>query len=293
MRKRLARLLPFLPVATLLLVTACGVPISAEEITATAESQRTSQQLSTIGEAAISSRSADASSAATGASPIATLGALGTPAGTGTPGATTTPGASVTPSKSATPGPSTTPGPASLLAAEATGTVTATVTGTPEATGTPGTPTVTSTASPQPTAGVPTSDFGAQVVNLVNEYRVANGRSRLTPDAYITTASNNYAKLMGTSNTFGHTGPDGSSSEGRMSAAGYGGDFCGENIAAGQTTPQEAFNVWKSSPAHNSIMLAANPTNIGVGYFYDANAFYKHYWVLMTGRPSGQGCPPS
>jgi uncharacterized protein YkwD len=96
--------------------------------------------------------------------------------------------------------------------------------------------------------------------------------------------------MMGTANMFGHTGPDGSSSEGRLSVSGYPGSFCGENIAAGQTTAQEALNVWKNSPAHNAIMLAANPSDIGVGYFFVENSTYKHYWVLMTGRP-GLGCP--
>jgi uncharacterized protein YkwD len=162
--------------------------------------------------------------------------------------------------------------------------------GTPSPSGTPGTPTPEGTPRPQPTAAVPTSDFGAQVVNLVNDYRVSKGLSRLRPDPYITTASNNYAKLMGQSNTFGHIGPDGSRSEGRLATAGYSGAFCGENIAAGQLTPQEALNVWKSSPSHNAILLSSNPVDIGVGYFYIADSTYKHYWVLMTGRP-GQGCP--
>jgi uncharacterized protein YkwD len=155
---------------------------------------------------------------------------------------------------------------------------------------------VTSTPSPQPTAGIPTSGFGAEVVNLVNKYRAEKGLAPLRADPYITTASNNYANVLATerANVAGvsHTGPDGSLSEQRLAASGYPGSFCGENLAAGQTNAAEAVNIWKNSPAHNAIMLAANPTEIGVGYFYNPNSYYKHYWVLMTGRP-GQGCPPS
>lgn len=284
MKQRLGSRLPLFLAPALLLVAACGVPISAEEITATAESQRTSQQLSTIGDAVVSAKAAEASAPditrfSTTPAPVSTLGALNTPAASKTPDGSATPDPSVT----GTPSPSTTPNAAALAATGATGTTT------PEVTGTPGTPTVTATASPQPTAGVPTNDFGAQVVNLVNDYRVANGLSRLKPDPYITTASNNYARDMATGNFFGHVGKDGTTSEQRIYAAGFAGCFWGEAIAAGQVTPQDALTVWKNSPPHNKILLDPQAVSIGAGYYYTGDSFYKHYWVLMTGRPEA-GC---
>jgi uncharacterized protein YkwD len=283
MTGRIRSRLPLLLVPALLLVAACGVPISAEEITATAESQQTSQQLSAIGEAVISSKASEVSTPALGRfsgtpSPIATLGGLDTPEASSTPDGSATPSASVTgtPPASATPK-------AGTLAAEGDGT------STPEVTGTPETPTAIATASPQPTAAVPTSDFGAQVVNLVNDYRAANGLSRLTPDPYITTASNNYARDMATGNFFGHVGLDGSTSEQRIYAAGFPGCFWGEAIAAGQPSPQDALAVWKASPPHNKILLDPQAVSIGAGYYYTGDSFYKNYWVLMTGRPEA-GC---
>jgi uncharacterized protein YkwD len=144
---------------------------------------------------------------------------------------------------------------------------------------------------------VPASGFGAEVVNLVNEYRVSKGLARLRPDPYITTASNNYAGVLAvqraSSTSVSHAGPDGSNSEQRLAASGYDGYFCGENLAAGQVSAQEAVNIWKASPAHNAIMLASNPADIGVGYYYNPSSYYKHYWVLMTGVHSDFGCPPS
>lgn len=275
-RRRAPRWLALLA-PVLLLATACGVPISAEEITATAESVRMSQQLSTIGEAAVSSRGSEAApdSRFSGTpSPVATLAALGTPA------ATASPGASVTPIATASPA--------------ATAQTAATGTASPEAT--PGTPEPSGTPTPQPTPGIPTSGFGAEVVNLVNKYRAEKGLAPLRADPYITTAANNYARLIATerANVMGllHDGPDGSSPEQRLAASGYAGSFCGENLAAGQTNPQGALDVWKSSAGHNAILLASNPTDIGVGYFYNPNSVYKHYWVLMTARPIA-GCPPS
>jgi len=183
MKRRFGSRLPLLLVPALLLVAACGVPISAEEVTATAESQRTSQQLSAIGDAVVSAKAAEVSAPeinrfSSTPAPVSTLGALTTPSPSATPNGSATPEGSVT----GTPSPSATPNASALAATAATGTTT------PEVTGTPATPTVTATASPQPTAGVPTNDFGAQVVNLVNDYRAANGLSRLKPDPYITTA---------------------------------------------------------------------------------------------------------
>ena len=298
MKLRNGSRLPVLLLPALLLVTACGVPISAQEITATAQSMKTSEQLSAVGDAAVSSRGSSAAQGSALASPISTLAALSTlgasatPDASATPGPSSTPGASATPNASTTTTPSASPTPdgtttpgAALLAA-ATGTP-----GTPTAAGTPGTPT------PQPTAGVPTSGFGAEVVNLVNDYRVSKGLPRLRPDPYVTTASNNYANTMATirANSMGvdHIGPDGSRSEQRLSASGYPGAFCGENLAAGQVNAQAAVNIWKASPAHNAILLAANPADIGVGYFYNPDSYFKHYWVLMTGRTGDNGCPPS
>ncbi|MGE0059158.1 MAG: CAP domain-containing protein [Dehalococcoidia bacterium] len=284
MKRRFGSRLPLLLAPAVLLVAACGVPISAEEITATAESQRTSQQLSAIGDAVVSAKASEVSAPdinrlSSTPAPVSTLGGLSTPSPSVTPNGSATPAASVT----GTPSPSTTPNASALAATETTGTAT------PEVTGTPGTPTVTPTASPQPTAGVPTNDFGAQVVNLVNDYRVANGLSRLKPDPYITTASNNYAKDMAVGNFFGHTGKDGSTSEQRIYAAGFPGCFWGEAIAAGQPSPQEALTVWKNSPPHNKILLDPQAVSIGAGYYYNGDSYYKSYWVLMTGRPEA-GC---
>ncbi|BDG35019.1 CAP domain-containing protein [Saccharococcus caldoxylosilyticus] len=40
----------------------------------------------------------------------------------------------------------------------------------------------------------------------------------------------------------------------------------GENIAAGQRTPQEVVNAWMNSPGHRANILNKNFTHIGVGY---------------------------
>ena len=51
----------------------------------------------------------------------------------------------------------------------------------------------------------------------------------------------------------------------------------GENIAAGQRTPQEVMNAWMNSSGHRANILNKNYTELGVGYYKGGS--YGHYWV--------------
>jgi uncharacterized protein YkwD len=203
------------------------------------------------------------------------------------------PGASATPDGTSTP----TPGPGTPTATATAADSTAESTATPGGAATNTTPTpapsaVAAAVAPptlQATTQAPPTEFSAQVVNLVNEYRAKNGLGRLRADPYITTAALNYARVMGTtrgsSTTIEHTGPDGSTPSSRVKATSYAGCFAGENLSAGQTSALDAVNAWKSSPDHNEILLTPNATDIGVGYFYAPDSYFKHYWVLDIGGP--------
>jgi uncharacterized protein YkwD len=90
---------------------------------------------------------------------------------------------------------------------------------------------------------------------------------------------------MGRSNSFGHTGPDGSSAESRLAAAGYRGRFKGEAIAAGQPSAEAVVTGWINSPGHRAILLEPTAVEIGIGYAFATGSSYGHYWVLNTGIP--------
>ena len=79
---------------------------------------------------------------------------------------------------------------------------------------------------------------------------------------------------------FSHTRPDGrdcfsifGSKQGKI----YG----GENIAAGSSTPEAVVNQWMSSPGHRENILNGKYRYLGVGYAYDGNSEYAHYWVQL------------
>ncbi|WP_342190492.1 CAP domain-containing protein [Paenibacillus macquariensis] len=56
----------------------------------------------------------------------------------------------------------------------------------------------------------------------------------------------------------------------------------GENIAAGQTTPEEVTRVWMNSPGHRANILDPRFTDIGVGYVAGtATSQYRTYWTQL------------
>ncbi len=69
-----------------------------------------------------------------------------------------------------------------------------------------------------------------------------------------------------------------------MTRAGYNWRAAGENIAAGYTTVRATVDGWLKSPGHCKNIMSANFTEVGVGYGYNANSTYKHYWVTDFGK---------
>lgn len=76
---------------------------------------------------------------------------------------------------------------------------------------------------------------------------------------------------------FSHTRPNGLP----FNTAFYGIDYkiAGENIAAGQTSCEIVMQQWMDSPGHRANILNKKYKYIGIGYLYDENTRYKHFWV--------------
>ncbi len=132
----------------------------------------------------------------------------------------------------------------------------------------------------------PPPTFEEQVIALLNLERakIANCPV-LNHNLQLAAAAEGHSQDMASNNYFGHTGTDGSSPSSRAIAAGYMLPV-GENIAAGQTTPQNVFNSWMSSAGHRQNMLNCSYRSTGVGYVSDpTDTFgpYRHYWTQMFG----------
>lgn len=70
----------------------------------------------------------------------------------------------------------------------------------------------------------------------------------------------------------------------RFEAFGYSNfEAIGENIAAGQPTPEQVVTAWMKSPAHRANILSPAYSEIGISYSYAVSSKYKYYWVMDLG----------
>jgi uncharacterized protein YkwD len=136
------------------------------------------------------------------------------------------------------------------------------------------------------------ADFESEVIDLVNVERAAQGLHPLNLDPNLATAARDHSEDMGLQDYFSHTSLDGRTAPERITAAGYFYNTYGENIAAGQPTPEDVIDAWMSSSGHRANILNSKFCDIGVGYAYLAGSTYRHYWTQDFGRQTGvSSCP--
>ncbi|MET3290787.1 UNVERIFIED_CONTAM: putative YkwD family protein [Brevibacillus sp. OAP136] len=116
------------------------------------------------------------------------------------------------------------------------------------------------------------SAYANQVLTLVNQERAKAGLKALTFDSKLSTVALDKAKDMANNHYFDHTSPTYGSPFDMMQQYGIQFSSAGENIAMGQTSPQEVMTQWMNSQGHRENILNATFTKIGIGY-------YNGYWV--------------
>lgn len=120
-------------------------------------------------------------------------------------------------------------------------------------------------------------DFISEVVRLVNVERAKEGLASLkTSDSIMDAAQVRASELL---QSFSHDRPDGRTCFTALDEASVRYYTAGENIAAGQSTPETVVNSWMNSPGHRANILNAGFTTIGVGHVTGGG--YGHYWVQM------------
>ncbi|MGE7921601.1 CAP domain-containing protein [Viridibacillus arvi] len=119
--------------------------------------------------------------------------------------------------------------------------------------------------------------FSEQVVNLVNVERKKIGVEPLKIDKRLEKTATLKSEDMRNLQYLSHTSPTYGSPFDMMRNYGISYYYAGENIAAGQVTPEDVMNSWMNSSGHKANMLNSRFTHIGVGY---ANGGpYRHYWT--------------
>lgn len=117
-------------------------------------------------------------------------------------------------------------------------------------------------------------------LNLLNQHRAQNGLASLSANTNLQAASEWMSADMGSHNYFSHTDSLGRDPFQRMRDFGYNyNTWLGENIAAGTSSAQVVFDLWRNSPGHNANMLNPNYKVVGIGRVYTNGSTYGWYWT--------------
>lgn len=119
--------------------------------------------------------------------------------------------------------------------------------------------------------------FEQQVISLTNAERQKAGLKPLKENWELSRVARFKSQDMRDKNYFDHTSPTYGSPFTMIKNFGLSYKTAGENIAAGQTTPQEVVDAWMKSPGHRANILNDTYTEIGVGYAKGGS--YNHYWT--------------
>lgn len=141
-------------------------------------------------------------------------------------------------------------------------------------------PTQSTTAAKKPATSQPTqssyavSAYEKKVVELTNAERAKQGLAPLTLDTALSKVARIKSQDMKDKNYFDHNSPTYGSPFDMMKKFGISYSSAGENIAMGQTTPEQVVKAWMDSPGHRANIMNSSFTRIGVGYVASGN-----YWT--------------
>jgi uncharacterized protein YkwD len=151
--------------------------------------------------------------------------------------------------------------------------------------------------------GVDVEQYKDQVVALINQQRGIVGLPPLQRVAPLDAAAQAYSESMMRATAGGpvylsHTGPDGSSLASRVSATGYNWYTLGEDLAAGQSTPDQAVAQWMISKEHRANILNPDFSDAGVGIAVGPGTWADGrqdpqviWWTIDFGQESGGPSP--
>ena len=131
-----------------------------------------------------------------------------------------------------------------------------------------------------PRAGPNIGDL-TQVLGMVNTARAGAGLAPVAWDPRVAAAAQAHSADMAARNLMTHTGSDGSNAGDRLLRAGFDWRAWGENVAAGMTSVQSAFDAWMGSSGHRAQILGGF-TVIGLGASLGSSG--NIYWTLDFAR---------
>ncbi|MGM8214270.1 CAP domain-containing protein [Bacillaceae bacterium W0354] len=123
------------------------------------------------------------------------------------------------------------------------------------------------------------SEFVQEVIRLTNEERRKSGLPDLKMDAELNKVAQIKAEDMAAQGYFSHQSPTYGSPFDMLKQFNVDYSVAAENIAAGQTSPENVVQVWMNSEGHRANILNKRVTHIGVGY--EEGGSMRTYWSQM------------
>ncbi|WP_018132336.1 CAP domain-containing protein [Effusibacillus pohliae] len=118
--------------------------------------------------------------------------------------------------------------------------------------------------------------FEQRVIQLTNQARTAQGLKPLRSNWELSRMARHKSEDMRDRGYFSHQSPTYGSPFDMMRAYGIPYRAAGENIAAGQPTPEEVVKAWLASPGHRRNIMNPAYTEIGCGVAFGGSM--RIYW---------------
>lgn len=114
---------------------------------------------------------------------------------------------------------------------------------------------------------------------LVNQHRGSMGLKVIVPSTELSSIAQIHSAEMAEGTVaFGHSGFSERCGDAR--AALGGGNWCAENVANGQATPEAVFKSWMSSAGHRANIESPRATHSGLGFARSLSG--KYYWTQLV-----------
>ncbi len=118
-----------------------------------------------------------------------------------------------------------------------------------------------------------------RIAVLVNNARAEEGLAPLYIVPYVCDIAN--VRSRECIESFGHNRPDGSKFSTVVDTEVLPYVNIAEDLAAGNSAPEDTFEQWRNSPKHWQYIMGSNFTHMGVGVCYEHNSYYGWYWTLL------------
>ncbi|GAX88538.1 CAP domain-containing protein [Effusibacillus lacus] len=124
--------------------------------------------------------------------------------------------------------------------------------------------------------------FERRVLELTNQARAANGLKPLRYNWEVTRVARHKSEDMRDRGYFSHQSPTYGSPFDMLRAYGVSFRGAGENIAAGQPTPEEVVKNWLNSPGHRRNIMNPSFTELGCGVALGGNMRVYYTQMFVT-----------